>query len=165
MERNKRTKGIQVQTSAIDLTTGEILANVSNFTTIKTEKEPDFVKLYLSDIVRLNELPKSYNGILHELLKCMTYENKIFLNRYMREQVAKKLNTTQGYVYKSIGKLINLGLFLRLGSNTYLVNPDVFGKGTWSDVRKIRMTITYDKSGKMCLVERENSVQTDNLME
>lgn len=165
MERNKRTKGIQVQTTAVDVTTGEILANVSNFTTIQSEAEPDFVKLYLSDVVKLNDLPKSYGGILHELLKCMTYENQIILNGYKREQIAKTLNTTQSYIYKTIAKLIELGLFLRLGNNTYLVNPNVFGKGKWSEVRKIRMTITYDKNGRMCFVERENRVSPDNLPE
>lgn len=155
--RKAITSTTQIETFAVDTETGLMSDTVRQTATVEKtiEAEPAFVKLYLDDVTRLNDLPKSASGILYELIKLMTYENMIVLNQFVRKKIAESLETTDGYIYKTINTLIKRGLLQKIGCNTYLVNPYVFGKGKWADVKGIRVTIEYDANGKMICTDRK----------
>ena len=70
--------------TTVDSTTGEQLST-STLTSQKYEQEPDFVKMYLEDLVKLKDLPKSCDSLLNVLLRYMTYENKIILNKFFTQ--------------------------------------------------------------------------------
>ena len=59
-----------------DVHTGEVVTQKSYKTSV-LDREPDFVKLYLKDILRLKDLPKNTENVLNLLLKSMSYKNII----------------------------------------------------------------------------------------
>lgn len=156
--KRQKTLNIASIRSVFNEETGELHRELKEFnsTTINTDAEPSFVKLYFEDIQRLNDLPKSTSAVMYELLQLMNYENIITLSPYVRQSIANKLNTTTTYINKSICKFIDSGLFHRLGTNTYFVNPNIFGKGKWADIKSMRLTITYDEKGRIVKCDRQN---------
>jgi len=154
MKKNEKKKVLlRTEQDVIDNETGEVISSKS-YKTVKVENEPDYVKLYLADIARLNNLPKGSSAILYELLKFMTYENIIVLNAFIKEQIAKKLGTNVNVLQHQIGSIIDEGIMCRVGRGTYLVNPDLFGRGKWQEIHDMRLTITYDADGRKFKAER-----------
>ncbi len=67
----------------VDITTGEIQEE-EEIIDAYVDKEPDYVKLYLKDIVALNDLPKGLDRVINVLLKTMAYDNMIILNSFIK---------------------------------------------------------------------------------
>jgi len=129
----------------------------TSITTItnKQQSEPPFIKLYLQDISRLNGLSNGESNVLYEFVKLIDYENRIQLSKYIKEDIANnKLNCSIKLIEKTLYQCINKGIFMKLGSNTFLANPNIFGKGEWKNILKVVMTISYDKTGKMQIINK-----------
>ena len=144
----------------IDYNTGEVVEE-SSIITYQMESEPEFVKIYLQDVSRLFNLPSGVSSIMYELLRYMTYENLIALTPYIRKQIADKLGTNTGVFNQGITKLTKQGLISKVGSGTYMANPDVFGKGKWKDIKNLRATIVYNSDGRKFTVERNLPTQLE----
>ncbi len=113
-------------------------------------KEPDFIKLYLRDICKLKSIPATSSKLLNELLKYTSYDNIILIPSYVKQEIAKNLNTTVGTISNALTKLVKEEILKRKGTGAYVLNPFLFGKGEWTKIRKIRMTWEYSENGK-CL--------------
>jgi hypothetical protein len=137
-------------TNVIDKESGEVLSEESSTTTV-LPKEPEFIKLYLSDLAKLNDLPQWVTGILHELLKHMDYDNRIILSAGVKREIASSRNTSVQVVSNTLGKFVDKGILFRKDTGIYIVNPYLFGKGSWPNIQKIRLTVTYgaDKGREM----------------
>ncbi|MBD2798788.1 hypothetical protein ID856_20225, partial [Xenorhabdus sp. 18] len=70
----------------IDVNTGEIQEE-EEIIDAYVDKEPDYVKLYLKDIIALNDLPKGLDKVINVLLKTMSYDNMIILNSFIKKQM------------------------------------------------------------------------------
>lgn len=113
------------------------------------DKEPDYVKIYLKDLVMLNDIPKWVSGILLELLKRMEWgNNEIVLNSSIKKRIATELDINTQTIDNALSKFVKKNIFKRLDTGIYQANPFLFGRGSWEDIRKIRLTVTYDKNGK-----------------
>lgn len=123
-------------------------------TTQIVSTEPPYIKVYLKDIARLNELGKHDNSILHEIFKLAQYNtNLVTLNKYFRERICKALDTTDATVRNCISKLSKKGILIKQGTGVYMLNPNLFGHGTWENIKGLRMTIEYTEQGKEVKVE------------
>ena len=112
------------------------------------EREPDFVKLYIDTILIVNGLPNGLKSTLNVLLKHMTYSNIIILNAFIKKQIAKELNYKNVQsLNNNISKLTEGNILIRKGSGTYQVNPFLFGKGKWEDVKNIRLELVFGEEG------------------
>lgn len=120
-------------------------------------KEPNFVKLYLDDILLLNDVPKWISSILHELLKYMNYQNEIVLNAYVKKQIAAQLNVIPRTVDNALLAFTKKEILFRKGPGVYVANPYLFGKGDWSNIQKIRLEIEWTPNGKRmkAVIEKE----------
>jgi hypothetical protein len=115
-------------------------------------KEPSYIKIYLDTVLTFKDVSKSLNPILFEFLKYMSYANVydntggqiIFVNKLMKEVVAKSTNVTIKRVEQAITQFVKAGIFKRIGVGTYQVNPNIFGKGDWKDIKKIRATFDFN---------------------
>ena len=58
-----------LEKEVVDAETGEILQYKSETEKVFFDKEPDYVKLYLKDIVRLKELPPTSEKLLFIIVK------------------------------------------------------------------------------------------------
>lgn len=115
------------------------------------EKEPDYVKLYVRDILRLNDIPKSGNEVLFAILKRMNYSNDIILISYVKKEIAEELGIREITLRKSIELFVEKSILLRKDRSIYIINPFFFGRGKWDEIKKIRLLIEYSKEGKMML--------------
>lgn len=123
---------------------GEILEQQKHESFL-TESEPDFIKLYIDHIIHVNGLPDGVKRTLNALLKLMTYENMIVLNPYVKKQITEEL----GYknvqsLNNNLNKLVKSEILFRKGAGTYQMNPFLFAKGKWEDIKKIRYEVVYE---------------------
>ena len=150
----------EISTVTVDKETGEIL-NSNDYKERKVETEPDFIKIYLDDIAKLSNLPKGCSSVMYHLLRYMTYENVIVLNSFIKKSIATYLETNTQVLDHQIVELTKQGIICRVGRGTYFVNPNLFGKGKWQDIRNMRLTITYDRNGRTFQTERNIPQQTE----
>lgn len=114
----------------------------------KVETEPDFIKLYIKDICKLNDIPTAGNNILNELLKYTNYDNKVLLPMGVKKIILDKLNISLGTLNNNITKLIKKEILKRIDTGIYMFNPYLFGRGNWKDIKEIRTSWTYNNKGR-----------------
>lgn len=113
------------------------------------EKEPDYVKLYLQDIALLNDIPKWVGGVLYELLKRLEWgTNEIILNASVKRRIATDLGIAAKSVDNALVAFVKKNILSRVDTGIYRANPYLFGRGSWEDIKRIRLSIVYDESGK-----------------
>jgi len=130
-------------------------------TTVNWGPEPNYIKVYLDDILYLSDLPKGLNSILYALLKRMAYGNQLVINAALKRQIAAEVHLSTSSINNAITKFVKGKLLKREDTGLYIVNPQLFGKGAWKDNAKIRLTATYDFSGRTIMAEIENSSDND----
>jgi len=138
-------------TVTIDRETGEVLKQ-ENTTHIRISTEPNYIKLYINTLLAFKDLPKTLNPILLEFLTYMTYADSsskrggqiIMTNSYMKKSIAQNLNLTIDSINKGLFKLEKAKIFKRIDVGTYQVNPHLFGRGEWKDIRAVRATFDFN---------------------
>lgn len=149
---SRETKKIVKQTNFTDFTTGELICKEEEFI---VGTEPDFVKVYVRDIMRLSEINGSNSKILCSLLAEMDYQNKIKLPSESKIQIAEDLSLTVKTIDNALGILVKKGVLFKKGTGLYVGNPIIFGRGAWRDIRQLRMTVVYGSSGTKISTEVE----------
>ncbi|WP_186673943.1 hypothetical protein [Sporosarcina sp. BP05] len=141
-EKKKITR--EITEKIIDQTTGELLIE-KNTEEAYVSKEPDFIKLYLDNILMINNLPNGLQKSLNVLLKRMGYDNIVVLNAYIKKQMAEELEyKTVQSLNNNINKLVQQGIMIRKGTGTYEMNSFLFGRGTWDNIKKIRLNLVFE---------------------
>ena len=143
-----------------DKITGEVLAQTEekevNCQRVG-ESEPDFIKLYINRLAKIQGLNNSQAGILFEIAKKMPWANDtdqdIVLNAYIKEKIAQKLKLKLQYVNNSISNLVKQGMLIKMGSErsaVYSINPLYIAKGKWEDIKKLQLKISFSpKDGEV----------------
>jgi Firmicute plasmid replication protein (RepL) len=142
--------------SIISEETGELLHH-EHTQKRKLSREPDFIKLYLDDIMMLSQIPKQKSDILYLLLKKINYENEIVIIGSIKRQIADDLKCSIPTVDKSLSMLVEKNVLIRKDRGVYIANPKLFGRGKWEDIEELRLSISYKRNGKQIKseVERE----------
>lgn len=136
--------------SIVDGETGEILSQKIN-TAYTIPKEPDYIKLYIRDILYLQDMPENLTPFLMSLVKRMTYAssdwgNCVVLNAAIRKVIQKECGyKARQTVYNNTRKLIQGGILKEIVKDVYQLNPYIFGRGEWKDIEKIRAEVSYSK--------------------
>jgi hypothetical protein len=137
-------------------TTGEV-TETQQSQTFLVDREPDFVKLYVDDVIRLKDLPPASSKVLHAFLRTMGFNNLVPAYSPIKKLMAKELKITMNTLNKSIDNLYKKDIFIRIDRGLYMVDPNLFGKGRWGDIKDIRMTITYDQKLGRKIIKSEVS--------
>ena len=154
----KKSKKITTRvTEIVDRKTGEILYDEG--TTVSFEREPDYVKLYLNDISRLMNLTVSGHRTFFALLRKMNFDCEIILTTSVRKEMVEGLVMPNNTFKHSIMDLVDAGILFRKANNHYLVNPKLIARGSWADIRKIVLTISYSEDGRMIQTEFQGQGQ------
>lgn len=136
----------QSSKSIIDSETGQIIEDV----TIKQQivnNEPAYVKMYINDIVRLNNLPGASGKVLNVLVKNMSYANIVVLIKAIKDMILQETGLPINTINKSITQLTEVGILIRKERSVYIVDPTLFAKGKWEDIKKLQLIINYEKDG------------------
>jgi hypothetical protein len=121
--------------------------------TFLTDKEPDYVKLYITDIMKLSNIPKSCNSVLMALLNKSNYDNEIILIKAIRQEICKRLGIGDSTFRKAIDEFIDKGILTKKSKGIYIANPFLFGRGSWQDIKNIRLLVEYNEHGRFILKE------------
>lgn len=151
------------ENTTIDVSTGEI---IKQSTESIVPKEPNFIKLYLEDLVMLKDVPKWVSGILYELLKRMNYQNEIVLNSEIKRRIAGELEIVPKTIDNALVTFVKKKILIRTGKGIYIANPYLFGKGDWNNVRGIRLSVSYSlgegKTLNADISKNEKEVQSNS---
>ncbi|QWG31189.1 MULTISPECIES: replication/maintenance protein RepL [Bacillus cereus group] len=150
MQQERPLKKVSKVTKSkiVDINTGEIQEE-EEIIDAYVDKEPDYVKIYLRDIVALNDLPKGLDRVINVLLRTMSYDNMIILNSFIKKKMTEELGyKTVQVLNNNINKLVNAEILFRHGTGTYQVNARYFGRGHWHDIQEIRLQQVYSAKGR-----------------
>jgi len=135
-----------------DYVTGEV--KQKNTTQIsKMPVEPPFVKLYIDDVIKLKDLPKGNSKLLYQLVRLLNYEGQVILNGSIKNIIAERLGIKKQSIDNILNNLVKKDIIKRYATGIYLLNPSLFAKGEWSDIRKLRnkyieLNIKYMETGE-----------------
>jgi hypothetical protein len=146
----------EVVINSIDFDTGRV-AQQTTTQTFYADKEPDYVKLYITDIMKLSNLPKSCNSLLMELLNRATYNNEIVIVKYVRLDICKRLNMAEITFRKAMEQFIEKGILTKKDKQIYIANPFLFARGSWENIRNIRLLVEYNAEGRFLIKEDINT--------
>jgi hypothetical protein len=156
--REPRLKSISItnKKQSLDTGTGELNTILSE-SSFKTPVEPNFVKMYLEDIAKLYQCTRPEIDVLFEILKIMDYSNIASLPLGRKQTIAENLYLKSiNWVNLCLIQLMKKGIMTKQGSGVYLVNPLLFAKGTWKDIREIEFTAVYtEKGGRIIKTEKK----------
>lgn len=133
-------------TNTINLYTGELMQQ-TEFSKAVIEREPAFIKMYVADLIRLKDLPKSTNDVLMSLLRSMSYKNIIPAYAPIKKLICSELGIKMVTLNTAIDKLYKAGILVRIERGIYMADPNLFGKGDWKNVKSLRMVIEYNENG------------------
>lgn len=128
--------------------------------TYSIESEPPYVKMYLDTVLYLSDLPKSYNPVLSAILMRMPWANQcqdIAINSGVKRRIAKELGISVSRINNALTDFVKGKLLYRVDTGVYQVNPNIFGRGEWADIKKLRLEISFDASGKTIMAEIEKN--------
>ena len=134
-------------TESYDLSSGEkqtLNVNVSSFL---VDKEPEFIKLYIQDIGRLNSINGKANEVLLAFISKMGYNNLIPTYKPIKEMIARDLGISLHTVNAAIKSFKKKGLFIPFARGMYIADPELFARGNWKDIKQLRVIIDYNKDG------------------
>jgi Firmicute plasmid replication protein (RepL) len=148
---NKKIYQTETKT-IIDHQTGEILQTEHQQKGF-VEKEPDYVKLYLQDVARLKDLSPSASSLMTLIIRSMGYNNLFFAFKPLKEMFCEELNMPMNTLNKQIERLKNSGILLPIPNKRgcYLVDPNLFARGSWNDIKQLRLVIDYNIDGSRTL--------------
>lgn len=150
----------EVTTTSVDMETGEVKIS-SNEREQVVAREPDYIKLYIEDLVKLKDLPKATNDILYNVLKRMNYQNEIILVSHNKKKIASDLGIKPNTIDQNLMKLTKKGILTRVARGVYIANPYLFGRGKWQDIKSLRMKVVYNKNGKFITTEVDKQQEFD----
>ena len=146
-----------------DFENGE-LKQTTRESTLKTE-EPDFVKLYIKAWCVFKNIKGINSNFLYALLPYMTYAKngqKIFLNPALKREVGESLGWSEKTVLNRFDqetkKLIKNKVLKRLKGGCVAVNPELIGKGNWSEIRALRATFNIETGEVFCEYDPEQDM-------
>ena len=130
----------------IDKSTGEVLG-----TTIEqkySEPEPEFAKMYLNDLHKILNVPKALHTVSIALLPYLNYKGQLILNKTLRKEIAESIKIKSNSFDHALVDLIKNDILFQIGTNHYEFNPYFFAKGSWKEIKALRMDVTYTAAGK-----------------
>ncbi len=135
----------------ISTETGEIIS-AEKITSKVIAKEPPHVKIYLEDIARVNGLPPAASKVLNILIQNMGYNNMVPMLKPFKEVICNAIGIKMNTLTKVIIELENAGIIHRFARGLYIMDPNLFAKGRWENIQKLRLIIEYDEHGNRKLV-------------
>lgn len=139
-----------LEASVIDSETGVIQKQYAN-RVYTWGSEPEYIKLYLQDLMYFSDMPKQYANTISSLLKRISFAGDedglcVILTPRIKKSIAKELGWKRtSSLDNALCDLVKGKIIERIDRGMYRFNPYFFGKGNWADISKLRLTIDYDE--------------------
>ncbi|WP_291950049.1 replication/maintenance protein RepL [Campylobacter sp.] len=136
----------------VDNNTGEVTTIVSSFLQ-KEKTKDDFIKLFVENINYITDnLSNSALRVVLMMFKNLNYQNIFNYNSDFVSYFTNKKILGKSSVYRAIKELEDKNVIFKItkeqqeeydiiSSNSYIMNPQIIGKGSFRDLKRLRQTI------------------------
>lgn len=139
-----------------NFTTGEIISK-DELKISKEDKKENFIKIFIDNLYFMaTNLNNSEKTILFFIIANMNYKNVITISTELRKLIEKKAGISRTTIFTAISGLKEKNVLLTplsdeardeyniFSKNSYVLNPNVIGKGSIKDLKKLRQTVVTD---------------------
>jgi len=151
---SKKTSLFDVEVESRDFLTGEI-TRATKAKVVKKDKTPSFIMLFTAGtpILRDAGLTKSSEMVLGKILeKWVLNNNRVDLSASLRQYIEDETGYRRTNVYKAFRQLKEKKILVQDKEGTagdkikdaWYLNPFIFGKGQWNDVKKLRYDLKVE---------------------
>lgn len=138
-----------------DEKTGEILKDTS-VDVIKAKRRDNFIKIFVTNLDFLGaNLNNAERQVLVGLLAAVDYQNIVYIHSELRKDLERRYGISQATITSGIKGLKEKKVLLELTSNlrekleiyannAFLINPDIAGKGSFNELKKLRQEISIE---------------------
>lgn len=173
---NKTKKNLlNLRKEKIDYVTGEIIEN-ENLKVQKFEKQDDFIQFFVENLDFVNaELDHSEKSVLFGVITKMDYGNIIAINSSIRKTIMGRTSLSKSTISRGINGLIDKTVLLPINTDelktkykvydncSYLVNPNIVGKGSFRELKRLRRMVITDFDFKNFSATKEIISETEYL--
>jgi len=147
----------EVQRTYNNAETGEIVSDESTVVS-RQPSTPDFTMVFSRDLGYLKNITSGASKLLFGLIQIVDRNNELTLNKARKKQIAQNTGLKESGIDVLLKQLKDKDVIISLDRGIYQLNPYLFGKGSWKNIRKMRMTLEYDfnKNTKSISVETEH---------
>jgi hypothetical protein len=118
----------------------------------RVSKEEVYFKFYSTGITdyllseaALEWVSKGTMLTLFSLLKRVQFNGEVFLTKEEKDDIAQELKLSLSLISKAIGILTDNKVIFRASRAKYVLNPEIFGIGSWEEVIKKREEFSASK--------------------
>ncbi len=113
--------------------------------------EPEYIKIYLKDILYLSDMPEGYTKIVYKILQEAKWASegmRVTVNSGVKRLMCRDLGIKSVQtISNALSKLTKAEILMRIETGVYALNPHLFGKGDWRDIEKLRLNVDYNLDG------------------
>lgn len=103
----------------------------------KTEKAEPFAKIHINNRKILFNISSFSKNMMLELVYNMNYENEIRISAEDRIGLSKFFDTSMSTVNHSLLELEGVDLLKKKGIGYYMINPNIYAKGSFRGIKKM----------------------------
>jgi hypothetical protein len=148
----------QKKTTTKNITTGEIKEE-ENEQIIKYPKTEDFVMTFTKDLGYMKNLTRGEILLTFGLLQnVQRNSNHVVINKGIKEIISEQFDINVRSINNQLSSLKKKKIIIPTDkTGIFLLNTNLFGKGKWSEIKKMRMLIEWDfnTQTKKMMVEQE----------
>ncbi|EAK3353717.1 hypothetical protein DB831_08635 [Campylobacter upsaliensis] len=135
----------------VDSITGEVTTVISSFLQ-KEKTKDDFIKLFVENITYLTDnLSNPALRVILMMIKNLNYQNIFHYNSDFVSYFTNKKILGKSSVYRAIKELEDKNVIFKItkeqqeeydiiSPNSYIMNPQIIGKGSFKDLKKLKQT-------------------------
>ena len=129
-------------------------------------EEPPYIKVYFEDILYLRNISKKYFSVMYALLKRISYAGDeypmcVIVNKAIKKAICDEIGWKNPVsIDNAIQVFMKGGIIRRVERGVYQFNPFLFGRGKWSEVAKLRLSVNYDRNGRTFEAKIDDNTET-----
>lgn len=156
----------------VDRITGEVTTVISSFLQ-KEKTKDDFIKLFVENITYLTDnLSNPALRVILMMIKNLNYQNIFQYNSEFVSYFTNKKILGKSSVYRAIKELEDKNVIFKItpqqreeydivGLNSYIINPQIIGKGSFKDLKKLRQTVIKEFDFDKLEMSQKIEVETE----
>ena len=163
-DSSKQRAVYSLEQQRVNHETGEILED-NKIRVAKETKKENFIKLYVENLYFMStELTSHEKTVMFFLLMSMGYKNVVTISSDLRKAIIETSKLSRMTIHRAIKGLKekdllmtptesikelfkqdnDLSVFMSFTKNTYIINPNIIGKGKLEDLKKMRQVVTTE---------------------
>ena len=152
----KKHQVVYRQENSILKTDGSV-ENVEKFVIARETTKEDFIKIFVENIYYLVKLDNNEKLLFFIILSKMDYKNIIFFDKSLRKGIIDTGLMSKSGMYRAFKGLLSKKVLYEIenkeslkeimmisSDEAYIVNPNLVGKGSFRDLKRLRHTVITD---------------------